>query len=508
MLLFFESYFPIRITTDEPLVMPDVNFLMHNFSLSQAKYFSGVAYQFQTTTLLRLSGLDTDFLQVQSPIIGAIAFAVFFAVSLLLFRGEAGSPWWGFGIPAVGLLVFPGFIIRMIESTHKSYTFPLLFLSLYLVYRLSRSDMDRRALVLVLLFLSGITLLNYIWGFVYAGLIGVVALGLRTRRVQTIGVSVTAGVIAIVTPGLSSVRRYHRAYFNAVTNRLEKISSALQQDRATDDGESTSVPDGNSTTTPSEGSQTPTPDKTSSSSSASEVNASVSGPRFGEDPETTVGGLERIGLWDPIEIAGIGISSWYLYSLGIGLVATITAVTGSICVWLLARRRLGRTGRLTLAVLVYHGAMFGAFWMLGDIATLKRIVVVPGFFGLLSFVLFLSDKSLSVPLSRQQRHAGLAVLLVALLLTAGIATGRLPTGGDKPTDIYIEAPDTRQAEWILEHGVSDDCFIVKQELVAHYYQRQSQLRRGSGISHSGTEPIRVNSVYQSRQNDGTAFVCR
>lgn len=510
LVLIAEGTLPTRITTDERYVLPDINFLLDNYSLMQAKYFSGVAYQFQTVSLLRLSGLDSEALQILSPFIAGLVFAVFFSVAFLIYRREVPSPWWGFALPAVALTVFPGHIVRMWESTHKGYTFTFVVMILYLLYRATQQDRGVREIGLISLFLVGILLLNYIWGVVYAGLAVAVAVVLHRRRAQTVTATSLAGLLAVVTPGVSDIHRYHRTYFNAVQSQIGRITSALRSEP--DDSSSgtpsaetphpDSEPSGGETTTP-EATSTPTP-----SDSPPEPNASQVGPRFAADPGETVSGLERIQLWDSLEVAGITVSAWYLYSLGIGIVAALTAFVGAVSVWLLARRRLDETGKVVLAVLAYHAVMFGAFFALGDIATLKRIIVVPGYFGVLYFAVLVARGSVGRFVPARSRRVGLAVLLAVLVVTAGLGTNRIPTGGDKPTDIYIEEPDTRQAEWILEHGVSDDCFVVKQELVAHYYQRQSQLRRGSGISHSGIDPIRVNSVYQSRQNDGTAFVCR
>ena len=493
-----EAILPIRATADERSVIPDIIAINETGFLEAAKYFSGVAYQFQSATILRLGDLSPDALQLLSPGIAALALAVFFSIGLLMYRRETDHFWWAFLLPAASVVVFPGFVSRTWESTHKAYTFVLVFLAVYLLYLGARRGFDKRYTALIGMFLIGVGFLNYIWGIVYAILVGGVGLLIKGDRWRTLSVAGASGVIAAILPGISGLRRYHRAYFNAVQEQVNKIVPGLLSSQTAPPSDEQSTQRGGNSGTQS----------STSSSEEQGIDLPELGSGAGSGAET--GGavsqaLGQINKWPAIEVLGLSLSSWYLYSAGIGIVALLTAITGIICLYFLFSGRLSGIESVTLPVLVLSAVLAATFVAIGDVATFKRVIVLPGVFGVLCFTVLVAENRLpKIRIESKHRRLLLGGVLVLLLLFAGLSTNRSTVdGGDAPLDVYINDSEVSQVNWIAEHSNDDGCYFVRQRPVAHYYRQQT----GGRIGQFEVNPQLVSTVYQSTPADTVAYGC-
>jgi hypothetical protein len=505
-----EAWLPVRATADERSVVPDVATILDAGGIESAKYFSGVAYQFLAAVVLRVTGLDPSALGLLSPFLGGVVFGCLFAIGLLVYRREVDGPWWGFTPVVLAVLVFPGFVSRTWESSHKGYTFLLAFLAIYLVYRGARRGVDRRGVGLVVGALAGIALFNYVWGVVYAVLVAGVALHLGPGRRQVVPGAVVTGVVGVLAPAVSPLRRYHRAYFDAVKSQVDRIAPGVLSNRS---GRAGTGEEGTNATNASDpelgGNGTldgPTGDGASGVGPSHLGSSGDGGGVTGGITQTTTQVGEKIDAWPSLELLGLGVSSWYLYSLGIGVVAVLTAATGLACLYALGRRRLDTVGRLTLAVLAYNGVFAAGFVFIGDVATFKRVVVLPGVFGVLGFVVFLARGEFG-PLrpAPRQRRVVLGVLLVVLLVSATLATNRtLVDGGQKPLDVYVDGAEVAQTDWLAEYGTDEQCYGVRQRVLAHHYRKET----GGRIKQLSTPTAYRNTIYQSTPADTTAYLCR
>jgi hypothetical protein len=489
-----EALLPIRATADERSVIPDIIAINETGFLGAAKYFSGVAYQFQSATILQLGGLPADALQLLSPGIAALAFTVFFSIGLLIYRRETDHFWWAFLLPAVSVVVFPGFVSRTWESTHKAYTFVLVFLAVYLLYLGTRRGFDKRYTALVGIFLISVGFLNYIWGIVYAILVGGVGLLIKGDRWRTLSVAAASGVIAAILPGISGLRRYHRAYFNAVQEQVNKIVPGLLSSQSASPSDEQSIQNGSN-------------GKTQSSTSSTERQG-IDLPELGSGVEadsTVSQALGQINNWPAIELLGLSLSSWYLYSAGIGVVALVTAITGIICLYSLFSGRLDGIESVTFPVLALSAILAATFVAIGDVATFKRVIVLPGVFGVLCFTVLVAENRLpKIRIKSEHRRLLIGSLLVLLLLFAGLSTNRSTVdGGDAPLDVYVNDSEVSQIDWIAEHGNDDSCYFVRQRPVAHYYRQQT----GGRIGQFEVNPQLVSTVYQSTTADTVAYGC-
>jgi len=493
-----EAILPIRATSDEALVIPDILTLFETGELIEVGYFSGVGYQLQTTILLKITGLSPDALQLLSPVIAGVAFGVFFTVIYCIYQREVDQIWWGFFPVIVSVVVFPGFVARTWESTHKAYTFIFVFLSIYVTYRAIKSQHDQRFILFLPIFLISIGLFNYLWGIIYSALLGIIVLAFRSTRKSGFIATVAAGMISLITPAVYPFIRYHRSYFLSFKSALDTIIERLTGN-GNSNNSATSGTSETSTTTPAPANGTPEPNAVGSSLLNETANTN-GGTAVGRATET----LGRINDWPATEIIGLTVSTWYIYSLGIGFVAALTTISGFLCVCLFFRRQLSTIGMLTAAVLLFNFLLGSVLIIVGDVATFKRIIVFPGVIGTLFFVIYVSRKEgRAAQPSKQHRHVFLIVITIMLLVTAGLATNRtLVNGGDAPIDNYINEMELNQVEWVSQYGTESPCYFVRQKVVTTYASKI-----GIGLSTFSANPELINSVYQSSPDDAVAVAC-
>lgn len=430
--------FPYRATNDETYVFPDLHALLTNGHLEQANYFSGIGYQLITTILVRITGIDLVHLQLLNPILATFVFGVLILVCYLVYRQTAVHPiWWGFAAVPPSFFVFGGYVNRIRESTHKGYTQLLLFVGIYLAYRIFRehrrqTGTDYRMYALLLVVSGAITVLNYVWGFVYAVLFSALLLHHRSLRLRSAAVSTAMYLITILTPSVHPAVRIHDRFKTVPDLVFGIIQQYISLNHMPPGGAS----------------------REESSNTTSQGTTQDDASQAGVFVEPS----DRISEWPTVSIPGTdySITTWFIYTLGIFAVALLTFLSAvHLVMRYYYRRTLSDTNRLFLVIWTYFGVFGAGLILIENINTFRRIIVVPGVFGVLYWTITLADRGRPNPaLDRLpvQRETLLKFLIGFLLITSVLAANRtLLDGGSSPYDIYADKHEVEKFQWIDSH---------------------------------------------------------
>ncbi|WP_135664236.1 hypothetical protein [Halorhabdus rudnickae] len=354
-------------------------------------------------------------------------------------------------MPAI--FVFGGFIFRIRETSHKTFTFTFVFLGLYAIYRLLEDDSDPRFAVVAGVALFAVSFTNFIWGVIYGGAI-VAALFLSRRTGLRYGsLSLIPLIGAVVATRLSTTRITIPYFENTILGPLQSLFSG-----ADDGGHKDSAPE--QTPTPTEQQPTPTEQTPGGGQSADGPTVEML-DRPGLFQSGSRSALNNINDWPSVA----GVSSWFIAVAGIFVVAGLSAASLALAAVSFFRRRSTPLGKLFLAVSIALGSATVVLYVVGDFATLKRTIVVPGILGTLYWTWMLSQDRLPEELGvlSHRRDTVLKVTFVVLLLGSILAVPRATLDEQlTPYDMYADRADQSKIEWAGEFG--SDCVQTHQQL--------------------------------------------
>lgn len=485
-----------RATTDEGLVAADIQRILHTGEISNLNYFSGTGYQTVSSIVLSVTGSPYNSLQYLSPLIATLAFAVFFVCGVLIIRR--------YDIPkeltlvsfALSIFIFGGFVSRIVESTHKKYTFVLVFLSLMVAHRLLTSDHDRRHYVPLFLLLAAISLYNYVWAAVYTATVGVGFILTRKWNAKAFVLATAVGFLGILAPRVNPATKYHYRYINMYKRAASRMTSLIYGllPFGSNTRQESQKPTGGSSS-PNSGPDT-SPDPSNGTENVVPVHQSVPTYNTEYTGSTIDIILSQINEWPALSFLGFSVSVWYLYVAGIAALAglSVLAVLGSV--WLVWRHQDVAIAPQYLGITSVMGVFFVIFVVLGDVATLKRIIVLPGVFAVLVLPVFASrTSSLSA-------HRVAVVLVAITVLGAALAVPRtLPDGNSSPVDMYAEESELATADWTNQFGSSQPCYKVTENVLA------STLNKRYSDSVKVFESGYADKIYSSGADSGLFYQC-
>jgi hypothetical protein len=483
-LVWIAAYFPYRATNDETYVFPDLHTLVEQAHLEQANYFSGIAYQLITTILLRVTGVSLRDLQLLNPVVATLSFGTLISVCYVIYRHAATNPHWlGFAPVPLAFFVFGGYVNRIRESTHKGYTQALLFVGLYLTYRILRderySDGANPKFYALLVAVSGtITLFNYVWGFVYAALFAALLFQYRPLRRRAVMMAAVMNPTAVLVPLLHPAIQIH-SRFEQLPSVVAGFFARVNTFRADESSNS-------------------------SQDSTSTAGAAQSQTDTAQESASTAGTLARptgrISQWPSLTVPGTDytISAWFVYTAGIFGVALLTLLsTLDVCRRFYRRHQLRASEQLMGGIWVYFGVLSIVLLVLGNVNTFRRVIVVPGVFGVVYWAIVLSNRGRLWPTIQRivpRRRTLLTMLLIFLLVSSVLAASRtLLNGGTAPYDIYADENEVEKFEWIDSHtqstALNTSCLRTHQEKDGHLSAKILGHRRNPIQARSPTDTV-------------------
>lgn len=395
---------PHRAFNDEALFAGDIHTLLveGHFSTS-VSYYNGSAYQIISASILKITGLGYQDLEYMSPIIGAILTSIIIVSIYKIYISVSSDPlWWVFLIFLPTLMVYPGYVKRVRQSTHKIFTFTLLFLILMLVtYVVISRHSDRRYNVLISIFLFGIVILNYVWALVYTALtIALLLLNKDNRRLRTIAFFGSIFMIVYVCVGYLPTIYSPGDFFREFTATILFGGGGTSATAA----QSTSL----------------------------------------------------ISRWPAITILGYKFSAWYIYILGIVFTGALTALANiNIALTYLRKRRVPVFYWVVFIICGTFAGMGVLFIAAADIATLKRIIVVPGAFGMLYWAVYFSNEPPEV--LQKNKKIIISIILMILIVSTALSLPRVMLdGNNKPLDYYVEDSQIQKMEWYHTYQSMDE----------------------------------------------------
>ncbi|QIO20865.1 hypothetical protein [Haloarcula sp. JP-L23] len=463
---------------DEVAPALDIHTLLDDGSIAGTlAYGNGGAYQTATTVVLRLSGEKYLFTEILSPVLGSFAVVLFIIICITIVRRSIQIvDWWDSLVFVPVFFVFGGFVLRPLQTSHKSYTFIYIFVLIYAVNRLLHDKKpDGRFYLLAVLTIIPLCLTNYIWGVIYGGVLTAPLL-FSSKTIKKYGhgaiVPAAASVFAIQLPLIRlGIGYFQRTIINPLFYNEDNNGSSTPSRPRSGDGsqspltetpvESTKTP-GGPTDTPVESTKTPG-GPTDTPNESVDTFVRVETPRTGTISSDQLSALQMISEWP--SVPGTGISAWFVYIFGILVVAGLSAVAAVISVLKLARRELDALGLQFLIVSIGLGVAGLALFVAGDYATLKRVIVVPGILGTLVWTVSLASETIPEPLVFLNRHrrALLAGTFIVLLLSAALAVPRVTLDGrGSPYDDFAGESQVTKISWYDRYA--NECLQTHQEL--------------------------------------------
>jgi len=402
---------PFRVTTDEGEPMIDIHTLIEAGSQQGSfSYLNGPAYQTGTATVLRVLGLSPIDTEVLSPFIGGVVLGEIGIILFLIYREESvNRPWWGASGFLPVMLVIPGLINRLRETSHKAFTFSLVLLGLLLAYYEIKRHPDIRRYVIVILIFISISILNYIWGLTYGILISILLISGRSRPILAVLPVIIPYTLMTNLPSIP----IEIGYFLRILNSLISTSGT------------------------------------------------ASGGGSGSAAGTASGGsssaIELIAAWPAIDIRLITVSTWFIWASGIFFIALLTAIAFfRVILTYIRSNKISSLGLMLVVVSIYHGSLTLVLFTAGDIATVKRMIIIPGLFGVLYVAVQLASIENNGDLKRSfpKLNATTAIvgMMIIFIVFAGLATPRVMLDGNqKPIDTYATENELEQVNWLSKY---------------------------------------------------------
>lgn len=398
----FPGFFGTRVMGDEANLSLDIFTLMAEGQVSDFVYQSGQAYITFVPLFLKVLGLPMAATNTLGPFVAAVAFTTMMAFLLSIYSGESNSLWGFVAIP-FGVFVFGGFIAVLTETTHKTFIYTLVFALLFLLWRYYTNRHDRRDIVLFVVFLTSISFFSILWGMMY-WLVFTVPVFLRAGNRGTIQVMYLVPGLAIYAIG---------TYMPTVRSPMAYVAARVF-----------------------------TPSTRTASS----------------------GGASLFAGWPTVSILGQSVSSWFLYASGVLLIGVITGLSFVLASHKLYRQRGNASFSNVLVLLLpLFGVVLVFFLALGELATVRRLLVFPGVLGLLYWQGYLDTASRTLGAV----DVGKMLVTVTVILFCIMAVAAIPRmtldGHNKPYDNYADDGDIARAGWIAEYP-SGDCLLTTERI--------------------------------------------
>ncbi|WP_148708213.1 hypothetical protein [Haloferax sp. Atlit-12N] len=397
-----------RAITDEQFVAYDIYYISQYPHLLDPIYQSGLAFQMESGITMRILGTSYGFWELWTPIYGVFTLSFIAIAFLSIYRRTSDGPSWGFLLPSVGVFVFPVFIKRMMETTHKAHSYILIFLLFISIFEYLQTD-DRRFVIIGACACVGIALTNYVWGAIWSGFFITSLLShqnIRQFSQYDVTASIAVGISAYLSPAYLPGTGFHERY---ITQKARQLFISEQQTAAAPSGKATSL---------------------------------ISG-------------------WPTIDVLGIEFSVWFIYSFGTLFVATLTAIAGLFALreWYMTDH--SPTERFTIVIFGYVSLVCLLLLAAGDLATFKRLIVIPGVFGLFYIAYRQPNLLQQIPIQSSigWKNLTLVCILIILVISSGFAVKRTVLDGTgQPYDHYAEKNQVDKIQWMGEYNT--DCIQI------------------------------------------------
>jgi hypothetical protein len=448
--IYWEAKLPYRVTTDERLVFGDIHYTYTNGVLpSAAEYPNGVGFTVIETVVLRVVGGSIWDTVIIDRFISIHTIMLFLAVFLALYRSEVPANKVSYydvlvlGILASSFFIFAGFINRLFESTHISYTYALFALAIWSSFRINTGTKDSvRILLPFILFAIGFY--NFIWAMVFSGiLVPAVLLSEKSSKL------IISSTLSIISPLLFPI------YFDNVTFPIYYIAERS-------------------------------------------LNAEFSTQTITEASSQTTD-------WPSVSMSYVGeFNVWILYVSGIAFVALLTMFANIHILYnLMSKKKISQISYYLLFLCFGFGALAGIFIFTEDLATLKRVLAIPGLFGVLYWVVHIMKLN-----NKNVIRYCLALLLLSSLLFSGLASNRSMLNGEpKPYDNYVSESEIDSLNWMHNYSNLEESECLISDNPNHFYTTRKefgyQIPRNYGKYPTGTNEA---LVYKNEQSS-VSWVC-
>lgn len=402
--LLLEASLPFRATFDEREPAVDIHTILSSGGITGIfEYSNGNLHQIYLSELILITGVPymstSEFI---SPIIAAIVisvlvFSIYEILNELSPNTNGDALWVALFIPSI--FVFGGVLIRFIETSHKSLTYAVVFIGIYLSTKFVRRP-NIRTSVLFLLIIISLPLYNYIWAIVYGPILLFPALA-STDYIKQLGEYAIILILVSFSVATYLPTVFHNTRYFKVTVLLPLISM---------------LQGANTTQT-----------------------------------ATKTGSL--IGEWPSIIVLGTPISVWFIYTIGILIVGLLTIEMSIKTLLQTLQKKATPAEILTLSIISYSGIITVSLAAAGDIPTMKRTIFIPGIFA--GGLWFIQKWNREQPdgLSRTQLFSiGVSILLIVASI---LAVPRVAIDGhNKPIDRYVDQNEIEKIQWLSSHGDS------------------------------------------------------
>jgi hypothetical protein len=401
--MIYPGFFSRRTRGDEANLAIDIYRLLQEGSVLNFSYGHGQAFLTFVTTILNILGLPYSATNELSPFIAALCLSAMVAFLYFVYRGESGD-WLGVIAITAGFFPFAAFIGVLSETSHKAFIYTIVLMSFYLTWQFYRKEYDGRQLVLLVGILCVLSFINVFWAMVYSGtfifaLIVEGVVGGRINELRSFMILPATTVLTIIL------------FLPTVPNTFDVLYVRVKRLFAESTTTSTTV---------------------------------------------STGGL--ISEWPTMHIFSYEISMWFLYTVGIFIIATISAGAFTIAIYRLMRGKTRPIDKLLTVIFPIFGLIMLGMLGAGSLPAFRRLMVFPGVIGLLYWMSYLSRNR--NPISSPNRYTIIAIATVAIIcLSAFIAIPRLtPDGHNNPYDKFSDDSDISRVSFALQNQYSECLF--------------------------------------------------
>lgn len=448
----YPGFFSRRTRNDEANLAIDIHHLLQQGSVSEFLYENGQAYLTFVPTILRIMDLPYDATNVLSPFIAALCLSSMVSFLCLVYCKETND-WIGIIPLFAAFFIFAAFIGVLSETSHKAFIYTIVYIDFYILWNIYKGDYDYRQLGILIATLCALAFFNVFWALIFSNIF-IIAFIFKSNPIKK-PYNVRAYLLFPLMSILTII-----AFLPTVTSPPISFYVLL---------------------------------KRLFSGSATTATSAVSAGGF-------------ISAWPTMNVAGVEISIWFLYTIGIFFIGVLSAAAFVTAITKLIRQTGDIMDKLLLIFLPLFGLLMMGMLAAGSLPAFRRLMVFPGTIGLLYIMVYVSKK--------RQRDGGIAryniitIALVMIICTSTfIAIPRLtPDGNNNPYDHFSDESDISRTLFNLQNQKSG-CLSTSKEQDVNTAKIIFGKKLRFNRSLSTSDDSVYHKIYSSDQKYGLFWRC-
>lgn len=401
-------------------------------------YISGHVYELLLGPLLQITGLPFEATNWLSPLVALAPLMAIVIVGAALLRRNGTDMWWVILLIAPAILAVPEIFDGTRETSHKAFTYAMSFIVLYVMLYFPRERIGTaRSLGIVSVLSLTLVLLNYPWAVIF---LGAVSVGFIVHAKLSDDFSSVTWMLPVAVSVLTSILFLPGIAYQHIASFIPAIVGGVGEFLLRSGG-------GNA---PSAG--------------------------------NSDGILELIGQYPTLDILGVSINFWFVYSIGVVLVGLICVIAALYALHdLVSSESPNPLSTVFVIVSIAYAVLLVAAVASGTSVIVKRMIVWPVLLGLLYWVLLLGSPGMAVGWLSHNRSKIAVVSITLLIVSVPFAAERYaPTSPNASHNPHLSVEEEAVVAFAATYASDTESATLHRDEQAQYMSKLYRMSLPSG----------------------------